>query len=397
MARSSKKLNQRLASLDRKQTGRAATENPFAQGPRDEDAPVLDTTGFVMVAVLGFIVLCVAAVIFGIQRIEDDLERRAMRALRGNQIEEVEVVAVGQDLQITGTVREQEQVEGATKLVAAVRGVRTVDPNVEWVPPRETVEVELISDPLAITWAGPKVVVTGTLSDEATRDSVVQVVESTWSDVDASGLTVVEGLAPERDWLPAILKLSESMAARIAQGEVVANPSAGVVKVSAEFDTRQEQRDAKNETEDILATVTLAFSSGLTVKDAPRPTLRSVEELQEDIDELILGQVVEFETASDVITDQGRELLDEVFDALQTAPDVPVEIAGHTDDQGTAEYNMDLSRRRADAVVVYLVGRGADPLRFVVVAYGESQPVADNETAEGRARNRRIEFTALQE
>ncbi len=399
MARKNKKLNQRLASLDRKPgaPGKPGAENPFATGPGGEEGPVLDTTGFVMVAVLGFIALSALAVVFGMQRIEDDLERRANRALRSNQIEDVEVVATGQDLVITGTVREEGQVGGAARLVASVRGVRSVDPNVEWVPPRTTEDVELVTDPFVIAWSGPKVVVTGTLSDDATRDAVIEVAEATWTNVETADLVVVAGLAAERDWLPAILRLTEEMAERIGLGEIVANPAAGVVKVSAEFETRQEHREAKDKTEDILATVTLAFSSGLTVKDAPRPTIQAVTELQEDIDELILGQVVEFETASDIITDNGKQLLDEVFAALDQFPSVPVEIAGHTDDKGTPEYNMDLSLRRAEAVLTYLAARGADSTRFVVVAHGETQPIADNETAEGRARNRRIEFIALEE
>jgi outer membrane protein OmpA-like peptidoglycan-associated protein len=74
-----------------------------------------------------------------------------------------------------------------------------------------------------------------------------------------------------------------------------------------------------------------------------------------------------------------------------------VQISGHTDDNGTDEHNLDLSRRRAEAVLDYLVAHGEDPERFVVIGYGESRPVADNGTPEGEARNRRIEFTALEE
>jgi len=399
MARGKKKLNQRLASLDSKPTssGKAGAENPFSTRPAAEDGPVMDTTGFVMVSVLGFIVITALAVVFGVQRIEDDLERRAQRALRLNQIQNVEVVAVGQDLTITGTVGEEDQVEGARKLVVSVRGVRSVNPNIEYVAPRNTDPEDLETDALIITWSGTSAVVTGTVSDEPTREAVLEVLAASWNSVDAEGLVVVTGLQPERDWLSSILKLTSEMAERDDEGEIVANPTAGVVKVSAEFETRQEQRDAKDQAEDILATVTFAFSSGLTVKDQPPPTFEAVAELQEDIDELILGQVVEFETASDIITDRGKALLDEVYSALAQFPTVPVEIAGHTDDRGTVEYNQDLSQRRADAVLAYLIGRGADPVRFVVVAYGETNPIADNGTAEGRARNRRIEFIALEE
>ena len=396
MARTKSKINRRLAALDDKSSGSSRTSpmNPF----EDDDGPVMDTTAFTMVVVLVFAILTTLAVVFGIQKIEDDLERRADRALRSQGIEGVEVVAVGQDVQLTGVVLEEDHKTLVPQIVNRVRGVRNVPaPNIEWVPRPTIEEVTVVSDPLMVAWVGSSVVISGTLSDQATVDSVLEVVNDTWTVVDAEGLTVLEGLEPERDWLPSILSLAVEMAARDDEGEVVANPSAGVVKVSAEFDTRQEQREAKDKAEDILATVTFAFSSGLTVKDAPRPTLRAVEQLQEDIDELILGQVVEFEDNSAELTLAGRELLDVVFAAISDFPTVPVEIAGHTDDRGSLEYNLDLSQRRADAVLAYLVGLGADANRFVVVAFGEEKPVADNSTPEGRARNRRIEFTALEE
>ena len=397
MARTKSKLNQRLAALDSKKDSgsslRGSPVNPFEQ----DDGKVMDTTGFILVVVVAFAIISALAVVFGVQRIENDLERRANLALRSQGIEEIEVVAVGQDLQVTGVVLEEAHEAFVPKLVASLRGVRSVDPNIEWVPRPEIEEEVILSDPLIFTWNGSSVVITGTLSDQPTVDSVMTVAADTWANVDTEGLVVLEGLDPERDWLPSILSLAVEMAARDSEGEIVANPVAGVVKVSAEFDTRQEQREAKDKVESILETVTFAFSSGLTVKDQPRPTIQAVEQLQEDIDELVLGQVVEFEDNSAELTAKGTELLDEVFAAISQFPTVPIEIAGHTDDRGTPEYNLELSRQRALSVLSYLVGLGADEARFVVIAYGESSPIADNSTEEGRARNRRIEFTALEE
>jgi OOP family OmpA-OmpF porin len=122
-----------------------------------------------------------------------------------------------------------------------------------------------------------------------------------------------------------------------------------------------------------------------------------VVQLQEDLDDLISGKVIEFEFNSDVLTRDGRRLLMDILSALRRFPDVPVEIAGHADAVGTPQANLELSRRRAQAVVDFLVARGEDPNRFVVTAYGDTRPIADNSTPEGRARNRRIEFIALEE
>jgi outer membrane protein OmpA-like peptidoglycan-associated protein len=74
---------------------------------------------------------------------------------------------------------------------------------------------------------------------------------------------------------------------------------------------------------------------------------------------------------------------------------VNVEIAGHTDDVGSEEDNQQLSERRALSVKTYLESQGVSAERISAVGYGESHPVADNDTEEGRARNRRTTFRLL--
>ncbi len=78
---------------------------------------------------------------------------------------------------------------------------------------------------------------------------------------------------------------------------------------------------------------------------------------------------------------------------LQRYPDLKVEVAGHTDSIGTDAYNQGLSERRAKAVYDYLTSNGVDASRLQgPVGYGESRPIDTNETAEGRAKNRRTEL-----
>lgn len=82
--------------------------------------------------------------------------------------------------------------------------------------------------------------------------------------------------------------------------------------------------------------------------------------------------------------------LDAAADLLLANPDVTVRIDGHTDSVGTEEYNMGLSERRAEAVATYLEEVGVSRDRMTVAWFGESQPIASNDTAEGRAMNRRV-------
>jgi outer membrane protein OmpA-like peptidoglycan-associated protein len=84
--------------------------------------------------------------------------------------------------------------------------------------------------------------------------------------------------------------------------------------------------------------------------------------------------------------------LEGVADALMQTPDRTLLVEGHTDSQGTDAHNLDLSQRRAESVRAALLARGYDASRVQAVGIGEARPVADNNTAEGRANNRRVEI-----
>ncbi|MDH3980718.1 MAG: OmpA family protein [Gammaproteobacteria bacterium] len=101
---------------------------------------------------------------------------------------------------------------------------------------------------------------------------------------------------------------------------------------------------------------------------------------------------VNFHTDSDELTDGSLAILDGVATTLVANPDIRVQVAGHTDNQGEAVYNKDLSQRRAASVVNYLVGRGVTSDNLQPAGYGEEQPMADNGSVEGRAENRRVEL-----
>ena len=90
-------------------------------------------------------------------------------------------------------------------------------------------------------------------------------------------------------------------------------------------------------------------------------------------------------------------ILDQVVEIMDRYPSVRLEIAAHTDNMGSFEYNMNLSQRRAQSMVDYLVTQGIDAFRLEGKGYGESRPIAPNNTEEGRMTNRRVEFIILDE
>ncbi len=110
-------------------------------------------------------------------------------------------------------------------------------------------------------------------------------------------------------------------------------------------------------------------------------------------DQLLVNfpQDILFATDSTALSPGARAELQELAANLQRYPETNVEIIGHTDNTGAADYNFDLSTRRAGAVGQVLVGAGVSSGRITAVGRGEDQPVASNLTEEGRALNRRVE------
>lgn len=104
---------------------------------------------------------------------------------------------------------------------------------------------------------------------------------------------------------------------------------------------------------------------------------------------------VNFEFDSARLTADSHEVLNRVARSLREWPEVRVEIAGHTDDKGTYEYNMELSQRRAESVRDYLMSRGVGGSRLVARGYGKTRPVNTTDTEEARAQNRRVELNRL--
>jgi len=109
---------------------------------------------------------------------------------------------------------------------------------------------------------------------------------------------------------------------------------------------------------------------------------------------LVLGDVL-FATNEATLTQNATATLDKAAASLQEWGHIKVEVAGYTDDRGTAKYNESLSSRRADAVRTYLISKGVDADRLTAKGYGESSPVADNATVEGRSENRRVELVPM--
>jgi OmpA-OmpF porin, OOP family len=103
-----------------------------------------------------------------------------------------------------------------------------------------------------------------------------------------------------------------------------------------------------------------------------------------------IAVAVNFATGSSALNAEAKAMLDKVFDCIKEGR---FEISGHTDNTGSAASNQRLSLARAEAAKAYLVSKGAKDADLTAAGYGSDKPIADNATSEGRAQNRRIEFS----
>ncbi|CAN5561549.1 hypothetical protein BH11BAC2_BH11BAC2_03220 [soil metagenome] len=141
-------------------------------------------------------------------------------------------------------------------------------------------------------------------------------------------------------------------------------------------------------------------NDGIADKDDKCPDVSGIAankgcpEVKEDVKQLFTKalQGIQFETGRDVIKKNSYAILNNVAKAMSENPSYLLSIDGHTDNTGDAANNLTLSQKRADAVKTYLTNKGVNAGRMTATGFGQTVPVADNKTSEGRAKNRRVAF-----
>jgi OmpA-OmpF porin, OOP family len=239
-----------------------------------------------------------------------------------------------------------------------------------------------------------KVTLTGTLPDESAKAQLLARAKELYGDGNFMDNVKVSNQTafPTGDWLGSALALLPFASRMNNEGGFALDGKTVTVRGLVETD------DTKSK---LIADTVSAVGKDVRVEDKimvrGKITAAQASDFQARLNQMLVGKIVEFDTNSDLLTDKGKAVLDEMVKVLGEVPGVPVEIGGHTDSRGNAGLNQNLSQRRARSCLQYLVQKGVDARRLSSNGYGSLKPIADNNTPEGQQRNRRIEFNVLKE
>jgi outer membrane protein OmpA-like peptidoglycan-associated protein len=135
----------------------------------------------------------------------------------------------------------------------------------------------------------------------------------------------------------------------------------------------------------------------LTLHDSTQVSLTGNTDLDKTLlltDKInLINYNIEFQSGSSELTQSGRYILDDIYTGIVLADGKKVELIGHTDNQGISQENLTLSERRAKSALEYLKTKGIESQRLVSKGRGGSEPIADNSTSSGRAKNRRVNIS----
>jgi len=231
--------------------------------------------------------------------------------------------------------------------------------------------------------AAKPVIVSGVVPDEASRAAILARARELYGPERVVDQLGVGKLAAPPNWTQQVVQLMQAELKQVSQGELRVRGS--VVELNGQVSSQALVSSIPAALQAQLANPSYQLRAGL---HASGPS-------QAQLDAAVANRIVEFEPAKDQLTPAGTQVLDQLLPLLKQFDGRRFEVVGHTDSDGAREANMALSKARAEAVKRYLVERGIPSASIVTDGAGPDRPVADNGSAAGKARNRRIEFRVL--
>lgn len=227
------------------------------------------------------------------------------------------------------------------------------------------------------------VVISGVVPDEATKSQLLGKVREVYGERVVDQLSIGRVVTPP-NWSSKVQKILNAQLHQVKKGQL--HVDGNVVRIRGVVANEAARQQFVSQ----LAT---SLTSSYSVKDGL--TVQSAD--QSNLDRALGNRIVEFDSGSANLTESGKLILNEIAAEIGKLGGRRVEIVGHTDNEGSASNNLILSRARAEAVRQFLARTGIPPTQLTTLGMGASQPVASNDEADGRRKNRRIEFRIMRQ
>jgi OOP family OmpA-OmpF porin len=228
-----------------------------------------------------------------------------------------------------------------------------------------------------------QVVVSGTVQDEASKAGVLAKLRDVYGPNMVVDQISVGAVATPPNWNTYVERLITPELKQISRGQLKIDGS--TVSMKGEVASEEARQKVTTAAQSVL-NATFTISNGLRVSAADQGVL----------DKTLADRTIEFESGKATLAPSGRAILDEMAAAMLKLKERKVDLIGHTDNVGLRATNQGLSQARAEAVKSYLSSRGIKGDLMTASGQGPDRPVAANDTPDGRARNRRIEFRLAQ-
>ncbi|MBT8135626.1 MAG: OmpA family protein [Gammaproteobacteria bacterium] len=338
------------------------------------------------------IIITVAVLLFGLlsafsmhnygPRIEQMVQQRAEATLAEAGFDWVTVAADGNAVTMRGSAPSHTARSEALRLVTNITGIRRVQNEMQLPDEMFNPLAAVSAYETRITVSPGFVQYSGFVPSAQLRTELIARTRELYRGRRVEDeMTVRDDGVPD-NWLEATTNLQQRFATYVNAEGVISDSNINVVGKVAPGRQGETKLLASRLPDNFVARINLSVAKG------------NAESCQARLDEL-MKRKISFQVASAVIDPASYALLDQLSERIRECGGLRIEVAGHTDAEGLAMKNLELSQRRAEAVAAYLVGKGLDADQLVPWGYGESRPVGDNSTAAGRAANRRIEFLAM--
>ena len=228
-----------------------------------------------------------------------------------------------------------------------------------------------------------QVLVTGSVPDEASKAAMLARVRELYGAERVVDQVSIAPVSLPPNWNGYVQKLIGPNLKLISKGEI---------KIDGTNVTLRGEVANESQRQQIASDFATSLNPSYTVNNGLRVSAAE----QNLLDETLAKRIIEFESGKATLTDSGKGILDEMAAAMRKVKGKKVEVIGHTDNVGLRDSNLALSHARAQAVRGYLADRGISQDMVMVSGQGPDRPVAENSSADGRARNRRIEFRIAQ-